>query len=163
MTDRSESIGSHAGASTFTTEKLIRFQHCDPAGIVFYPQYFYLLSEAMEDFMAAAGKPQHEQIAERRGWPIARLSVDFVRMSRYGDRVAIDVEVVRIGGASLSLDYRIRGADGDRLRASTTVVHVDLASDRPIAIPEDLRAAFRPFVGDRPLQRRGAKRATTSG
>ncbi len=131
----------------FTTDKQIRFHHCDPAGIVFYPQYFYLLSEAMEDFMAAAGKPQHEQInVLRRGWPIIRLEVDFVRMSRYGDRVAIDVMVRRIGGASVAIDYRIRGDDGDRLKASTTVVHVDLATDRAMTIPDDVRAAFEPFV-----------------
>jgi 4-hydroxybenzoyl-CoA thioesterase len=130
----------------FTTEKQIRFHHCDPAGIVFYPQYLYLLSEAMEDFMAAAGKPQHEQInVLRRGWPIIRLEVDFVRMSRYGDRVEIDVIVRRIGGASLAIDYVIRGDDGDRLKASTTVVHVDLATDRAITIPDDVRAAFQPF------------------
>ena len=130
----------------FTTEKQIRFHHCDPAGIVFYPQYFYLLSEAMEDFMAAAGKPQHEQInVLRRGWPIIKLDVDFVRMSRYGDRVSIDVGVRRIGGASLSLDYVIRGDDGDRLKASTTVVHVSLETDRAIAIPDDVRAAFEPY------------------
>lgn len=130
----------------FTTAKQIRFHHCDPAGIVFYPQYFYLLSEAMEDFMAAAGKPQHEQInVLRRGWPIIRLEVDFVRMSRYGDDVEIDVAVRRIGGASLSLDYKIRGSDGDRLKASTTVVHVDLATDRAIPIPDDVRAAFAPY------------------
>lgn len=130
----------------FTTEKQIRFHHCDPAGIVFYPQYFYLLSEAMEDFMVAAGKPQHEQInVLRRGWPIIKLEVDFVRMSRYGDRVSIDVLVRRIGGASLSIDYLIRGADGDRLRASTTVVHVDLETDRAITIPDDVRAAFEVY------------------
>ena len=133
--------------AVFTTAKQIRFHHCDPAGIVFYPQYFYLLSEAMEDFMAAAGKPQHEQInVLRRGWPIIKLEVDFVKMSRYGDRVAIDVMVRRIGGASLAIDYRIRGDDGDRLKASTTVVHVDLATDRAITIPDDVRAAFEPFV-----------------
>ena len=130
----------------FSVEKAIRFHHCDPAGIVFYPQYFYLLSEAMEDFMAAAGKPQHEQInVLRRGWPIIKLDVDFVRMSRYGDVVTIDVHVKRIGGASLALDYVIRGPDGDRLQASTTVVHVDLATDRAITIPDDVRAAFQRY------------------
>lgn len=131
----------------FTTKKQIRFQHCDPAGIVFYPQYFYLLSEAMEDFMAAAGKPQAEQInVKRRGWPIVKMTVDFVGMSRYGDEVSIDVAVRRIGGASLGLDYRIHGDERDRLRASTTVVHVDLANDRPLPIPPDVRAAFEPFM-----------------
>ncbi len=130
----------------FTIEKRIRFQHCDPAGIVFYPQYFYLLSEAMEDFMLAAGKPQHEHInVRRRGWPIVKLEVDFVGMSRYGEIVAIDVMVRRIGAASMGLDYRIHGANGDRLRASTTIVHVDLATDKAIPIPDDVRAAFEPY------------------
>ena len=126
----------------FTTDKLIRFQHCDPAGIVFYPQYFYLLSEAMEDFMAAAGHPHDRQVRARHGWPIVKLEVDFVRMSRDGDRVAIDVIVKRIGGASLALDYVIRGDDGDRLRAPTTLVYVDLAADKPMPIPQDIRDAF---------------------
>ena len=29
----------------FKQDKLVRFQHCDPAGIVFYPQYFVLFKE----------------------------------------------------------------------------------------------------------------------
>jgi 4-hydroxybenzoyl-CoA thioesterase len=124
---------------------------CDPAGIVFYPQYFYLLSEAMEDFMAAAGKPQHEQIGVlKRGWPIIKLDVDFLRMSRYGDRIAIDVLVKRVGGASLSLDYVVRGSDGDRLKASTTVVHVDLITQKAITIPDDVREAFAAFQDPAP-------------
>ena len=130
----------------FTIEKYIRFQHCDPAGIVFYPQYFYLLSEAMEDFMLAAGKPQHEHINIKRcGWPIVKLEVDFVGMSRYGETVAIDVMIRRIGAASMSIDYRIHGSNGDRLRASTTIVHIDLETDKAVPIPDDVRAAFEPF------------------
>ena len=130
----------------FTIEKRILFQHCDPAGIVFYPQYFYLLSEAMEELMLAAGKPQHEHITVKRcGWPIVKLDVDFVGMSRYGDTIWIDVTIRRIGGASMAIDYRIRGANGDRLRASTTIVHVDLDTDKAIPISDELRAAFAPY------------------
>jgi 4-hydroxybenzoyl-CoA thioesterase len=137
----------------FTTAKEIRFQHCDPAGIVFYPQYFVLLSEAMEDFMAAAGRPHHVSVNDlRRGWPIVKLDVDFLKMSRLGDRVAIDVGVRRIGGASLGLDYVVRGTDGDRLKAVTTVVHVDLDTQKPIAIPDDVRLAFLACAGDAVVQ-----------
>ena len=131
----------------FTVEKRIRFQHCDPAGIVFYPQYFYLLSETMEDFMEAAGKPQHEQISVRkRGWPIVKLEVDFVGMARYGETIAIDVSLRRIGGASLGIDYRVRTGEGDRLNARSTVVHVDLATSKAVPIPDDVRAAFLPWL-----------------
>ena len=37
-------------------EKPIRvhFSNCDPAGIVFHPQYFVLINELMEDFLKSA-------------------------------------------------------------------------------------------------------------
>ena len=34
----------------FEDDKLIRFHHCDPAGIIFYPQYFVLFNELIEDW-----------------------------------------------------------------------------------------------------------------
>jgi hypothetical protein len=37
-------------AQAFECDKLIRFHHCDPAGIVFYPQYFVLFNELVEDW-----------------------------------------------------------------------------------------------------------------
>ncbi len=36
----------------FRNDKLIRFHHCDPAGIVFYPRYFVLFHELYEDWFA---------------------------------------------------------------------------------------------------------------
>ena len=71
----------------FTTGKMIQFFHCDPAGIVFYPQYFYILSESKEE-LHAHGHPMYRMINEqRRGWPMVRLETDFKRRSRYGDRI----------------------------------------------------------------------------
>ena len=43
-------------SAPFETDKLIRFHHCDPAGIVFYPQYFVLFNELVEDWFNAGLK-----------------------------------------------------------------------------------------------------------
>ena len=32
---------------TFTTQRKVRFQHCDPAGIVFYPRYFEMINSVV--------------------------------------------------------------------------------------------------------------------
>ena len=34
----------------FTTQRKVRFQHCDPAGIVFYPRYFEMINSVVEDW-----------------------------------------------------------------------------------------------------------------
>jgi acyl-CoA thioesterase FadM len=35
---------------TFVHEQLIRFSHCDPAGIVYFPRFFDLAHATMEDW-----------------------------------------------------------------------------------------------------------------
>ncbi|MDB5845364.1 MAG: thioesterase superfamily protein, partial [Polaromonas sp.] len=68
----------------FTTHKRVRFQHCDPAGIVFYPQFYVLLHEVQEDFLAHIGFPEHGLIASGMGLPIVDMKTEFLGMCRHG-------------------------------------------------------------------------------
>ena len=133
--------------STFVTRRMIQFHQCDPAGIVFYPQYFYILHEAKEEFLAYIGHPMHRMInAQRRGWPIVKLETEFKRPSRYGDAVEVEIAVSKLGGASLGLRYTIRGEDGERLVARSVIVLTDLETGRPVPIADSLREALAPYV-----------------
>jgi 4-hydroxybenzoyl-CoA thioesterase len=131
----------------FTTRKMIQFSHCDPAGIVFYPQFFYILSEAKEDFLIHIGHPQHHYINKlRKGWPMVRLETDFKIPSRYGDQIDVDIEVFKLGRTSLGLEYTIRGDDGERLVANSIIVLTNLDTGKPLPIPDDLRDALTPYL-----------------
>lgn len=131
----------------FTTRKMIQFHHCDPAGIVFYPQYFVILSEAKEEFLTHVGQPMHRMINQaRRGWPMVRLETDFKRRSRYGDQVDIDIELFKLGGSSLGVQYTMRGDDGERLVAKTVIVLTDLDTGQPVQIGDPMRAALAPYL-----------------
>lgn len=134
--------------SAWTVRKTIRFSHCDPAGIVYYPRYFDLLHEAKEDWLRdAVGVGLPELIGKRgRGLPIVRLETEFVAPSRMGDDVDIAVGVARVGGASLNLDYTIDCRGERRLAARTVLVHIDLATGRPAPIDDDFRTKLAPFV-----------------
>ena len=126
---------------------MIQFSNCDPAGIVFYPQYFYILSESKEDFLIHIGHPQHHYINTlRKGWPMVRLETDFKLPSRYGDWIDVDIEVFKLGSASLGLEYTIRGDYGERLVANSTIVLTHLDTGKPLPIPDDLRAALTPYL-----------------
>ena len=64
----------------------IRWNHCDPAGIVYHPQYFVMLNNAMEDFFReCAGLSYEESLVEGYGFPIAGIRCDFCAPSRCGD------------------------------------------------------------------------------
>jgi 4-hydroxybenzoyl-CoA thioesterase len=50
MTDATH-VDLAAASTEFRRPRLIRFSDCDPAGIVFYPQYFVMLNGLVEDWV----------------------------------------------------------------------------------------------------------------
>jgi len=105
--DPADPEGAVTGPNRYVIPKHVRFGHCDPAGIVYYPRYFELLHDAKEDFFREAlGFPFLELIGRQRlGFPIVRLEADFLAPSRLGEVIEIAVSVGRIGRSSLELDY----------------------------------------------------------
>ena len=69
----------------------IRFGHCDPAGIVYFPQYLVMLNGHLEDwFTDGLGVSYAELLGPRRvGTPTVRLECDFKAISRPGDEVVL--------------------------------------------------------------------------
>jgi 4-hydroxybenzoyl-CoA thioesterase len=131
----------------FTARRMIQFHHCDPAGIVFYPQFFYILSEVKEEFLIHIGQPMHKMINEQRiGWPMVRLETDFKKPSRYGDQVEIDIQLFKLGGASIGLQYSLRGSEGERMLAKTIIVLTHLDTGRPVPMTEAIRSALKPYL-----------------
>jgi 4-hydroxybenzoyl-CoA thioesterase len=129
----------------FTRERLIRFSDCDPAGIVFYPQYFVMFNGLVEDWVdEGLGIGYRQLVIERRiGLPTVRLEADFRAISRMGDRVALTLEVERLGGRSLGLALRCTAGDELRMQMRQVLVTTSLDSHHAIDIPPDLRAAIQ--------------------
>lgn len=137
----------------FTIQKMVRFHHCDPAGIVFYPQFFYLLHEVQEDFLAHIGFPEHELIKSGIGVPIVDLKTEFLGMCRNGDQLLLSLTLSKIGNASLGMQYEITAAGEAygahppvRLRAHGIVVYSQVPGGKALRIPDDLRAALTPYL-----------------
>ena len=81
-------------------EKPIRvhFSNCDPAGIVFHPQYFVLINELMEDFLEdVAGVGFIEIRRYGVGFPVVSVKTQFTKPSRPSDRLMGQVWVEKIG------------------------------------------------------------------
>ena len=128
----------------FQREQQVRFGHCDPAGIVFYPRYFEMLNELVEDWFAQGlGLPFDTLIHGRAlGMPTAQLDTRFVRVSRHGDRLLQRLRIERLGGSSMTLRVVFDGDDGPRVEFTQVLVCTSLATHRPEPCPADLRAAL---------------------
>jgi 4-hydroxybenzoyl-CoA thioesterase len=132
----------------FESEKQIRFHHCDPAGIVFYPQYFVLFHELLEDwFDRGLGLDYAAFVSrERRGLPTAHIDCDFKIPSKIGDTVQMRLSVTRIGTSSITLDVSVHAGDEVRLTAHQVLVLISLENGAVLPIPADLRARIAPYL-----------------
>jgi len=133
---------------SYERDKLIRFHHCDPAGIVFYPQYFVLMNELVEDwFDDGLGHPFGTfHGAERLGLPMAHLECDFFAPSRVGDRLRFRLEVEKLGNSSMTLAVAASHGGIVRIRARLVVVLTSIDTGKPQPIAGDLRERFARFL-----------------
>jgi len=136
----------------FERLQTVRFGHCDPAGIVFYPRYFEMLNELVEDwFNQGLGIDFGQLHGPRRvGMPTVSLHTDFRRVSRIGDPLRQRLALLKLGRSSLSLQLEFCGAADNsdvRVQFRQVLVCTCLDTHRAQAFPNDLRAALERAAG----------------
>jgi len=133
----------------FSRDILIRFQHCDPAGIVFYPRYFEMVNQVIEDWFAEALGMSFQQmhIELGLGVPAVHLECDFVKASRIGEVVRFNLAVKRLGTKSFGLSVQGNHGDETRLKVDVTLCCVSLGEDLvSMPIPPDLKAKMEAYL-----------------
>lgn len=133
----------------FRVEYLIRFQHCDPAGIVFYPRYIEILNQVVEDWFAQGLNWTFASLAYDRGEgiPMVRTSCEFFSPSRIGDSVTFELAVTHLGRSSFSLAIVASCENRVRLRAKLTAVYAAIGLEmKSIPIPPELRKVMEKYL-----------------
>lgn len=105
----------------------IEFNHCDPAGIVFYPRYFEMTNSVVENFFREAlDYPFARLMAEGMGVPTVRVEMEFRAPSRLGEVLEWTLQVRRIGRSSARLRIAAHGDGSLRLQGEITLVFASL-------------------------------------
>ncbi len=149
----------------FRAPILIRFAHCDPAGIVFYPRYFEMLNSVVEDWCAQGlGMDFREMhVVRQLGLPTVHLETDFVQVSQLGDMLEAQLRVVRLGSSSVELAVSLVGAkkispqssaqsstqDSQpdlRIKIKQVLVWMDLQKHCALPLPDELRAKMMKYI-----------------
>jgi len=127
--------------SIFKMRQKVLFQHCDPAGIVFYPRYFEMINAVVEEwFSAALGVPFEVLHGEMNaGVPTAHIDISFHAPSRHGDMLDFELEPVRVGSASVDITIQAYCHAERRLSMKSTLVYIDKSTVKPKPWPTEIR------------------------
>ncbi|MDO5604057.1 MAG: thioesterase family protein [Paracoccus sp. (in: a-proteobacteria)] len=124
---------------SYRREIRIEFNHCDPAGIVFFPRYYEMANSVIENFFRdAVGYPFERMMAEGAGSPTARIETDFRAPSRLGEMIGWTLRLRRLGGSSATFEMRAEGGGVTRLITTHVLVWLTPAG-RPGPWPDTIR------------------------
>lgn len=120
----------------------VRFEDCDPAGIVFYPRYFYMINRLVEDLFEERLDYPWRRLhgVEHRGVPAVRIEIDFTRPSRQGDLLTFALDVVEVGRSAFTVRIDARCDGETRLACRMVLAYTTAGAEiRPLPMPESLR------------------------
>jgi 4-hydroxybenzoyl-CoA thioesterase len=113
----------------------------DPAGIVFYPNYFRFIEEAEEELFRAAGFDRFTLLQQNKVWmPRAEAFAKFVGPIKLGAAVRIRLYPKLQGEKTVRYDFEFLDETGEKLTEGyVTVVCVDAAQFKGTPIPSAIR------------------------
>lgn len=139
---------SPAAARTAVYAQRVEFGDCDPARIVWFPNFFRWIDAASRHFFVHCGVPPwHETEATLGiiGTPLVDTHAKFVQTASYGDLLHIHVHIAEWRTKSFVQRYRIvRGDDlimeCDEVRIFAARREGDKPGIRALAIPAEIRS-----------------------
>ncbi|CTQ52143.1 acyl-CoA thioester hydrolase, YbgC/YbaW family [Roseibium album] len=128
----------------FRYEQPILFKHCDPAGIVFYPRYFEMMNDCVEDFFAEVLRWPFSEIHTSAAVPTAEIRTRFIAPSRLGDQLTLVLRVSLVGRTSCGLTLDAGCSGEQRFATELTLVHVN-EMGKPAKWPEVVNTRLATF------------------
>ena len=126
----------------------VQFGDCDPAGIVFFPNFSRWMDESSLAFFMACGIPPWRELVKTRGivgTPLLEIHTRFLKAATYGETIEIHTTVEEWAIKTFRHRHIVRR--GDDILCEGTEVRAFVSRDasnpdrlRAIPIPEDLKA-----------------------
>lgn len=128
----------------------VRFADTDPAGIVYFPRYFVMTNDLVEEWFADALDLPYRKIFEEgvRAVPLLRVEAKFSAPSRLGDMLDFFLAVNRLGTKSFRLTIAAQCGTETRLitHQASAWARRDGGTLQAEAIPPDVRARMEGFL-----------------
>jgi len=132
----------------FTRTVPIRFSHCDPAGIVYFPHYFDMFNGLIEDWYTEQLGVDYSKLIlnDRYGFPFVHIETDFKLPSRMGENLDLTLLLTKIGYSSLGVTIVGHLAGIERLRARLVTAMMSLETQQKVELPRALRDRFEDYL-----------------
>jgi len=135
-------------SKTTVYEVKVQFGDCDPAGIVFFPNYSKWMDASSLHFFMECGLPPWRELIKTRGivgTPLLEINTKFRQPSTYGETLQVHTSIVEWRAKVFIQKHVVMRGDAlicEGLETRAFVVHPEGEPDRikAIPVPEDIKA-----------------------
>lgn len=118
-------------------------------GYVYYGNYATYYEIARVEALRQLGFEYKKLEETGTMMPVADLSCKFLRPAKYDELLTISVTVAEMPKARMHFTYNIHNASGVLVNTgTTTLVFIDMQSNRPCRVPEVLKEILMPHFND---------------
>jgi 4-hydroxybenzoyl-CoA thioesterase len=126
----------------------VQFGDCDPAGIVFFPNFLRWMDAASLSFFMQCGLPPWRELVKTRGivgTPLLEINTHFIQAATYGESLVITTSVEAWRAKVFVQLHRVMRADTLVCEGRETRAFVRRDTDNPdrlraMPVPEDIQA-----------------------
>ena len=123
----------------------VYYEDTDFSGSVYHASYLRFMERGRTELLRALDIDQAAIHAGKAGpafgFVVRAMKIDFLRPARMDDVIAVDTDVIRVGGASAELGQRILRGGEALVTAEVRVAAV--ANGRAFRLPADIREKLR--------------------
>lgn len=128
------------------TQIRVRYGETDQMGVVYHGNYALYFEEARTDALRKIGITYKSLEDEGVMMPVVNLCTDFKRPAKYDDLLTIRTTLRTLPTAKIVLEYEVFNESSQLLaNGSSTLVFVDMKTNRPTRCPEHLYQKFATF------------------
>jgi 4-hydroxybenzoyl-CoA thioesterase len=125
----------------------VHFGDCDPAGIVFFPNFSRWMDEASLAFFMACGVPPWRELVKTRGivgTPLLEIHTRFLKPATYGEELQVYTSVEEWAAKTFRQRHIVKRGDTVLCEGTETRAFVMRDPENPeriraIPIPEDIK------------------------
>ncbi len=116
----------------------VYYEDTDMAGIVYYANYLKFAERGRSDAVRDMGIDQLEMKAKGLVFAVKSVQADYHKPSIYGDKLVVETETSKLGGASLEMTQRVVRGEELIFTGVFRVAVMD-GSGRAVRFPAEIR------------------------
>lgn len=124
----------------------VRYGETDQMGVVYHGNYALYFEEARTDALRQIGVSYKN--LEKAGvmMPVVQLVMNYKKPATYDELLTVRTTLKALPTVKIILDYEVFNEAGEFLSSgSSTLVFVDMKTQRPVKCPDDLYEKFSTF------------------